>query len=806
VTFERLQPLLTRENRARLDSLLSSEETGRTPLSWLQRTPTSNKAGAIAQTLDKLAFLHNYGVEGWDLSVLNPNRLKWLAKKGSRASPQSLRGLREQTRYPILMAFLGEALYTFTDAVVEMVDQRLWDLHGDARRAFQSDRLAATKTINETLEVFQVIGTAFLDSELEGGDVREVAYRHLTQEQVELALVKAAHLIRPENDAYVDYFVKRYRSVQNFSKKLLSTLRFHASSTDQGLLEGLGLIRDIHEGRRRKLPSGAPTAFIPEVWRGEVMVEEGLDWRNYELAALWVLRQKLRSGDIYVMHSRRHAELESYLIPKREWMDQRGDISSLLGTPLSAEAWLDTRVITLKRLTRRVEELLGEQASDLREENGRLVLTPLEMESSSPELKRLRKLINERLPRCDITDVLIEVDNWTGFSDALEHLDGVATRDRGLLTQLYACLLAQACNLGLSQMAMSTGLPYRQLLWCNRWYLRDNTLSDAVTALVNYHHSLPFSEMWGGGMLSSSDGQRFPVQGNTRRGRALPRYFGYGKGVTAYSWTSDQFSQYGSKVVPSTLRDATYVLDAILDNETDLDIVEHTTDTAGFTELIFALFGLLGLTFSPRIRDLADQKLYRPADFGLGALPRLGPHLTNTFKVERITYHWDDILRVAASLKKGYGTSSLFVQKLQAYPRQHPLARALQELGRLDKTLHILRWYEDIATRKRVSKQLNKGEALHRLRANLFYGKLGKIEGQEDEPLDQQVACLNLVTNAIIVFNSVHIARIVDELRREGLQIDEGDLARVWPTRFKHINLLGRFVFDTTRIRPDETF
>ncbi len=63
-------------------------------------------------------------------------------------------------------------------------------------------------------------------------------------------------------------------------------------------------------------------------------------------------------------------------------------------------------------------------------------------------------------------------------------------------------------------------------------------------------------------------------------------------------------------------------------------------------------------------------------------------------------------------MRTGYGSASLFVQKLQAYPRKHPLMRALQEYGRLEKTLFILRWYADIATRKRVSKQLNKGENL----------------------------------------------------------------------------------------------
>src|ERR1700745_2512875 len=122
---------------------------------------------------------------------------------------------------------------------------------------------------------------------------------------------------------------------------------------------------------------------------------------------------------------------------------------------------------------------------------------------------------------------------------------------------------------------------YHQLAWYNTWYLREETLKAASTQLVNFHYQQPLSQYWGGGTLSSSDGQRFPVSGKVRNATALPRYFGYGRGVTFYTWTSDQFSQYGTKVIPTTVRDATYVLDEILDNETDLAILEHTKDTAG---------------------------------------------------------------------------------------------------------------------------------------------------------------------------------------------------------------------------------
>ena len=350
-------------------------------------------------------------------------------------------------------------------------------------------------------------------------------------------------------------------------------------------------------------------------------------------------------------------------------------------------------------------------------------------------------------------------------------------------------------------MANSTGLAYRRLCWFNNWYIRDETLRSANNILVDYHYDLPLSRLWGGGMLSSSDGQRFPAKGSLRQARSLPRYFGYGKGVTFYSWTSDRFSQYGSKPIPATVRDATYVLDEILNNETELSILEHTTDTAGYTEVIFALFDLLGLRFSPRIRDLADQKLYRTGSINLETYPRLKEHIQGVINQELIFNDWDEMLRLVGSLKMGWVTASLIVQKLQAFPRKHPLMRALQEYGRLIKTTHILRWYADETNRRRLKRQLNKGEALHSLRSHLFYANLGEIKSQQDDQLLNQVGCLNLVTNAIIVWNTVYIDKVIWQLRQEGQSVDDEDLQQIWPTRHAHINVYGKYHFNRQQFR-----
>jgi TnpA family transposase len=373
-----------------------------------------------------------------------------------------------------------------------------------------------------------------------------------------------------------------------------------------------------------------------------------------------------------------------------------------------------------------VEKLLARKDSHVRVEDDELILSPLEADKRPASAEALEDLIAARLPQVELSELLIEVDTWTHFSDHFVHAAGAEMLRSTLLPQLYASLLAHACNFGLEQMAHSTDLSYRPLAWCTTWYPREETLKAAFTTLVNYHHHLPFSQVWGSGILSSSDGQRFPVSGKNRHARVFPPTLGYGQGLTFYSWTSDQLSQYGSKPVIITIRDSTYVLDEICNNETDLPLREHTTDTAGATEIIFALFDLIGHRFTPRLRDIGRRRLYRSGPINLHDYPRLQPHITGRINRQRIVDWWDEMLRAAGSIKLGHVTASLLVQKLQAYPQQKALALALQEYGRLIRTIHVLKWYANNDDRRRVMRQLNKGEALHDLRAYLMIANKGQ--------------------------------------------------------------------------------
>lgn len=238
-----------------------------------------------------------------------------------------------------------------------------------------------------------------------------------------------------------------------------------------------------------------------------------------------------------------------------------------------------------------------------------------------------------------------------------------------------------------------------------------------------------------------------------------------------YTHISDQYSPFSAKVVNVGVRDSTYVLDGLLYHESDLRIEEHYTDTNGFTDHVFGLMHLLGFRFAPRIRDLGETKLYIPkSDTAYDALKSLIGGILNTMAIRA---HWDEILRLATSIKQGTVTASLMLRKLGSYPRQNGLAVALRELGRIERTLFILDWLQSVEPRRRVNTGLNKGEALNALARAVFFNRLGEIRDRGFEQQRYRTSGLNLLTATIVLWNTVYLERATNAVGCQDPEFDD---------------------------------
>jgi TnpA family transposase len=247
-------------------------------------------------------------------------------------------------------------------------------------------------------------------------------------------------------------------------------------------------------------------------------------------------------------------------------------------------------------------------------------------------------------------------------------------------------------------------------------------------------------------------------------------------------------------------REAIYVPDGLLENDTLLRPREHYTDTHGFTEQLFGLCYLLGISFMPRLKDLKDQQLYR-IDRGSshGAVDVL---YRGTVDVALIRDQYDALVRIASSLRNRTAPAHVVLERLAA-SSDRP-ARALTMLGRIVKTIYILRYLQDAAVRDRVQRQLNRGESRHELARRLFFANQGAFRTGDYEEIMNKVSALAVLSNAVLVWNTVRTTEILRALETtSGAPAAAMDIARISPLAHAHVIPSGTYHFERATTSDD---
>src|SRR5277367_4220590 len=317
-------------------------------------------------------------------------------------------------------------------------------------------------------------------------------------------------------------------------------------------------------------------------------------------------------------------------------------------------------------------------------------------------------------------------------------------------------------------------------------------------SLIEAHRALPLSAVWGAGRTSSSDGQYFRAGGTGTAIADVNARHGNEPGVSFYTHISDQFGPFYTKVIAANTSEAAHVLDGLLYHDTGLAIEEHYTDTGGVSDHVFGLCHLFGFRFAPRIRDIKERKLYLLPD--QKAPTSLAPLVGGVIDTEHITAHWDQLLRLATSIRTGTTTSSAILKKLSAYPRQNGLAKALREIGRIERTLFTLDWIKNPDLRRRAQLGLNKGEARNALARAVYFCRLGEVRDRGFENQFFRASGLNLLVAAIILWNTKYLDVAYGVLRHQGRQVNEDLLRHVAPLGWEHIGLTGDYVWSTAEL------
>jgi TnpA family transposase len=795
--FETVAKRLPAKLRESIDLLLEVPRgDARSSLFRLKDYPRAPSARVIKGAIVRLRLIEDLLADGTGLDDLDPRVVQRLGELGRRYDAGDLRRFGAAKRYTLVVCYLVEARKILLDHIVEMNDLFLTEMARHSRNTVKKQRNHLRRQAGDGLHRMLGAVDALIDAD---GDQTVAAFRAAVDApKLAQAAVDCRTYERLEQRGELDAMLARYSTLRQYLPSFFG-LPFQAAAGSESLLEAIEAVRALDAGARTALTPDDPCGSVPADWRPHLMDNGKVDRRIWEVALALAVRGALRAGGLFLTESREHVSFWNLIYDSRNWQEHRPQAYRQLDLPADANDFLNRLLAEFDRAARAAADGLPRNRF-ARVHDGRLKLKRRDALPISRELRQLRESFRASYPRVRIEDVLQDVDEWCGFTGAFQPLGGYTPRERDLYRSLLAALIAHGTNLGLAAMSQSVDdLTAEMLQDTSRWFLRDATLKAANAILVDFHHDLPFSQVWGDGSRSSSDGQRIMVQRESLLGSIYPRYFGYyDRALAFYTHTADQHSVYATQAIACTPREAGYVLGGILDNDTVLPIREHTSDTHGFTEHLFGLCTLLGIRFMPRLKDLPDQVLSRvdrAADYGpLQSLFR------NTINLDLIIEQWDELVRLAASLKNRLTPAHVVMQRLINAPAADRLAGALTQLGRLAKTIHILRYIHEEPLRQAIQLQLNRGEFRHILAKHLFFANQGDLRSGDYEEVMNKASCLSLLSNAVLVWNTKQMIRIVAQLRDAGQPVNDEDLARVSPLAHAHVVPSGSY-FQSPRRR-----
>ena len=793
--WQRFHARLSPEFREAIDRLLEVADGERySTLFQLKQYPPEATPAAILTYLERFELVRSMGIERVDVSDLNTEIVKQLADLGYHYGARDLRRFTPAKRYALVTCFLVEAQKTTLDHLVEMNRQFLTGVARRSRRAVEvrqkEVRQRAKRGLATVLQAMDIVLDEKRPAEKRLADL----YSELDEKTLRDAVETCRNLNELTEYGYLDELGARHAHLKRYLPQFLALpFRAERGGADP-LLAAIDLSRKLEAGEFDQLPTDAPIQFVPSSWRVALLDgRDRPDRKLWELALAFAVRDALRSGDLYLAESRHHISFWNLVYATDQWSAKREHAYEELSMPSEVDKMIE-------RLRTELDAAAQAFAAGLETNpfaaihDGQLELRRRDALEVPERVREIKRVIETHLPRIRIEELLVEVDRWCGFTRELVPLPGYQARTDRPYAALLAGLVAHGTNLGIATMAQSTeGLTVDVLHEVSKWFLRIDTLKAANRVLIDYHHRLPLSSAWGDGSASSSDGQRFGVQTSSLLASFYPRYFGYyDRAISVYTHVSDQFSAFSARAISCSPREAIYVLDGLLENDTLLRPREHYTDTHGFTEQLFGLCYLLGISFMPRLKDLKDQQLYR-IDRGSahGAVDVL---YRGTVDIALIRDQYDALVRIASSLRNRTAPAHVVLERLAA-SSDRP-AKALTMLGRVAKTTYILRYLQEAAIRDRVQLQLNRGESRHELARRLFFANQGAFRAGDYEEIMNKVSALSVLSNAVLVWNTVRMTDIVRALKTaNGAPAEATDIARISPLAHAHVIPSGTYHF-----------
>lgn len=798
---------LTKAKKESLLDLLTPQEKhspGSLYLRDLKQDAGNVSLESILEEIEKIKRIQKIGLLASLFNGIPPRLLEKYRARIMSERPSEIRNHKGPIKYATLAIFCHVRGQEILDNLVDLLIQVIHKIGKKSEKKADKKLIGALKKIEGKQTILLNLAKVAIDNP--DGIIKEVIYPVVGSETLQ-EIIKESKLIRGYKEQIYTLMRASYGSYyRRMLAPILGNISFQSNNTaHQPVLEALKTLKKyldstvIYYPIQEKIPI---KGVVKPGWQDLIVeklenkargnkVLKRINRINYEIAVLKALREGLRCKEIWVNGANKYRNPDEDL--PIDFEKNREQHYLALKKPKDAREFTSK----LQEEMRTALFMLNKGAPKnikvkiLAKKGGYISLSPLDEQSTPPNLEAIKKQILKRWQIIELLDILKETNFRTNFTSVFFSTASREYLEPGEFTKrLLLCLFSYGTNIGLKRIAASNlETSFEELRHIRRRYLTKANLRAAICEVVNAILRERDEKIFGEATTSvAGDSKKFGAWDQNLLTEWHIRYGG--RGVVIYWHIDKKSALIFSQLKSCSASEVSSMIEGVLRHCTDMDVQKGYVDSHGQSTVGFAFSYMLGFDLLPRIKAIHKEKLYRPEAGKPNDCPHLQNILTRPIRWNLIEEQYDQIVKFTTALRLGTADAESILRRFTSNNAQHPVYQALMELGRAAKTIFLCRFLHDEELRREIHEGLNVIESSNSVNDFIFYGKSGEISTNRREEQELSMLCLHLLQNSLVYINTLLLQSVLANPQWED-KLTKEDKRGITALFYEHINPYG---------------
>jgi TnpA family transposase len=757
----------------------------------------------VAFAIQKIDYLQQLRLPKNLLSNLSIKLIDKYYTRVMAEIPSGMLDYKEHIRYATFSIFCYFRSLYLTDSLADLFIQLTHKMRTSAENSINKKILSEVRKVNGKFDILSSLASISIDNPT--GIIEDKIYPEVSKE----TLVNIVKEHNSKGKWYENQVQKKMHSLYTYANRkmllqLLDAFIFKSNSIDgNALLDAIKTIKENRDLSDRYYPKDISIPIknvIPSQWMNLVVINESgvkkINRNNYEIAVLEELRLKLTCKMIWIEGAHRYRNPIDDL-PK-DFEEKLEYYFKLVGLPLIAKEFTAPRKKELHENLKSLNDtiLANKNVKITNKKGGRIRITPYEPQAESVNIKKLHEAIKKEYGTINLIDILKEVELQIKFTEKLHTKASRKNLNKEVLRyRLLLCLYAIGTNVGLKCVSSANDdVQYSELRYVKRRFLTVENVRQAIVEVINQILEIRDPRIWGVATTGvACDSKKISVWDQNLMVEFHARY--KGRGVMVYWHVEKKALCIYSQLKTCSSSEVGSMIKGILDHCTDMIINKAYMDTHGQSMLGFGVGELLSFDLLPRLKNIYSQKLYYPSASQKCEYNNLEPILKSAIDWQLIEDNYYEAIKHIVALKTGTMEADVFVKRFSQDNYQHPVCKAIIEIGKVAKTNFLCRYLLSEELRIEIHEAQNVVERLNSIMGFIFYGKLGEISTNVKNDQELSIVCLHLLQASMAYINTIIFQNVLSRPEWKNVLTPEDD--RALNLLFhSHINPYGLFPLD----------